>query len=330
MENAYGNRTYMTNTSAHPITVEVVRNAVVAYADEMAMALCKSAYNMMIYEVRDFCCGLIDTSGPDDLAEPRRTADLPRRPRRRGRGRHRAVRPRRVRARRRDDHEPRRRVRAAPQQRGALCAVLRRRRDRRVRGVACALGRHRRDADRLRLVPDERGVRRRLADALAENLRGGKAQRHAVADHQRQHALSRSSAGRHARADRLLPVRRAPLRRADRPLWTRHRGGRHRPHLEPGRREGARRRREDPGRHLYGRELPRQRRPHARQAGAGEGDGESGRLGLHRRFLRDEPADAGSAELRIVGRYRCGARCVQGADLARSRRQRRLFSRASR
>ncbi len=49
--------------AAQPITVEVVRNAVVAYADEMAMALCKSAYNMMIYEVRDFCCGLIDTRG---------------------------------------------------------------------------------------------------------------------------------------------------------------------------------------------------------------------------------------------------------------------------
>lgn len=48
---------------AHPITVEVVRNSIVAYADEMANALCKSAYNMMIYEVRDFCCGLIDTSG---------------------------------------------------------------------------------------------------------------------------------------------------------------------------------------------------------------------------------------------------------------------------
>src|SRR5580692_10810958 len=45
----------------NPITVEVVRNGVNAYADEMATALCKSAYNMMIYEVRDFCCGLIDT-----------------------------------------------------------------------------------------------------------------------------------------------------------------------------------------------------------------------------------------------------------------------------
>ncbi len=54
----------MSNTAeAHPITVEVVRNSIVAYADEMANALCKAAYNMMIYEVRDFCCGLIDTSG---------------------------------------------------------------------------------------------------------------------------------------------------------------------------------------------------------------------------------------------------------------------------
>jgi N-methylhydantoinase B len=48
---------------AHPITVEVVRNAVVAYADEMANVLAKSAYNMMIYEVRDYCCGLLDAQG---------------------------------------------------------------------------------------------------------------------------------------------------------------------------------------------------------------------------------------------------------------------------
>jgi N-methylhydantoinase B len=50
-------------TKIDPITVEVVRNAVNAYADEMATALCKSAYNMMIYEVRDFCCGLVDSEG---------------------------------------------------------------------------------------------------------------------------------------------------------------------------------------------------------------------------------------------------------------------------
>ena len=49
--------------NVHPVTLEVVRNALVAYAEDMAMALCKSAYNMMIYEVRDYCCGLIDVEG---------------------------------------------------------------------------------------------------------------------------------------------------------------------------------------------------------------------------------------------------------------------------
>ncbi len=52
-----------TNIQVNPITAEVVRNAINAYAEEMATALCKSAYNMMIYEVRDFCCGLIDIDG---------------------------------------------------------------------------------------------------------------------------------------------------------------------------------------------------------------------------------------------------------------------------
>jgi N-methylhydantoinase B len=46
-----------------PVTVEVVRNSIVAFADEMADVLSKAAYNMMIYEVRDYCCGLIDTTG---------------------------------------------------------------------------------------------------------------------------------------------------------------------------------------------------------------------------------------------------------------------------
>jgi N-methylhydantoinase B len=53
----------MSKAEVDPITVEVVRNAVVAYSDEMADVLSKSAYNMMIYEVRDYCCGLIDTAG---------------------------------------------------------------------------------------------------------------------------------------------------------------------------------------------------------------------------------------------------------------------------
>ena len=53
----------MTKTKIDPITIEVVRNAIVAYADEMADVLSKSAYNMMIYEVHDYCCGLINTKG---------------------------------------------------------------------------------------------------------------------------------------------------------------------------------------------------------------------------------------------------------------------------
>jgi N-methylhydantoinase B len=46
-----------------PVTVEVVRNAFVAYADEMATVLCRTAYNMMIFEVRDYCVGICDPNG---------------------------------------------------------------------------------------------------------------------------------------------------------------------------------------------------------------------------------------------------------------------------
>ena len=46
-----------------PVTVEVVRNTLTAIADEMATDLQQGSYNMMIYEVRDFCCALIDKEG---------------------------------------------------------------------------------------------------------------------------------------------------------------------------------------------------------------------------------------------------------------------------
>ena len=32
-----------------------------AIADEMARDLQRTSYNMMIYEVRDYCCALLDT-----------------------------------------------------------------------------------------------------------------------------------------------------------------------------------------------------------------------------------------------------------------------------
>ena len=46
-----------------PVTLEVVRNALPAIANEMAADLQRTSYNMMIYEVRDFCTALLDVDG---------------------------------------------------------------------------------------------------------------------------------------------------------------------------------------------------------------------------------------------------------------------------
>jgi N-methylhydantoinase B len=46
-----------------PVTLEVIRNALPAVANEMAADLQRTSYNMMIYEVRDYCTALIDTKG---------------------------------------------------------------------------------------------------------------------------------------------------------------------------------------------------------------------------------------------------------------------------
>ncbi len=46
-----------------PVTLEVVRNALPAVANEMAVDLQRTSYNMMIYEVRDFCTALVNTAG---------------------------------------------------------------------------------------------------------------------------------------------------------------------------------------------------------------------------------------------------------------------------
>jgi len=46
-----------------PVTLEVIRNALPAVANEMAVDLQRTSYNMMIYEVRDFCTALVNTAG---------------------------------------------------------------------------------------------------------------------------------------------------------------------------------------------------------------------------------------------------------------------------
>ena len=46
-----------------PVTLEVIRNALPAISDEMAVDLQRTSYNMIIYEVRDFCTALVLPTG---------------------------------------------------------------------------------------------------------------------------------------------------------------------------------------------------------------------------------------------------------------------------
>src|SRR6267378_3516868 len=50
-------------TPLDPVTLEVIRNALPAVANEMAVDLQRTSYNMMIYEVRDFCTALVGLQG---------------------------------------------------------------------------------------------------------------------------------------------------------------------------------------------------------------------------------------------------------------------------
>jgi N-methylhydantoinase B len=45
------------------VTLEVIRNALPAIANEMAADLQRTSYNMMIYEVRDYCTALVNPKG---------------------------------------------------------------------------------------------------------------------------------------------------------------------------------------------------------------------------------------------------------------------------
>jgi N-methylhydantoinase B len=49
--------------SMDPITVEIIRCALRAAANEMSTVLKKTAYNMMIYEVQDYCVAIVDGEG---------------------------------------------------------------------------------------------------------------------------------------------------------------------------------------------------------------------------------------------------------------------------
>src|SRR5262245_47426708 len=53
----------MPSPALDPVTLEVIRNALPAIANEMAADLQRTSYNMMIYEVRDFCTALLAPNG---------------------------------------------------------------------------------------------------------------------------------------------------------------------------------------------------------------------------------------------------------------------------
>ena len=50
-------------SSLDPVTREVIGNALPAISHEMSVDLQRSSYNMMIYEVKDYCTALLDTEG---------------------------------------------------------------------------------------------------------------------------------------------------------------------------------------------------------------------------------------------------------------------------
>jgi len=52
-----------TSAKLDPVTLEVLRNALPAVANEMAADLQRTSYNMMIYEVRDYCTALLNVKG---------------------------------------------------------------------------------------------------------------------------------------------------------------------------------------------------------------------------------------------------------------------------
>jgi len=132
-----------------PVTLEVVRNALPAVANEMAADLQRTSYNMMIYEVRDFCAALVDVKGrliSQNVAAYRTSS----RSRRHHRGCCCTLRCRWVCPRRRADHQPPAGGRSASQQHRDLRAVLLRGAADLLLDGAGALDRRRRHEHRVR------------------------------------------------------------------------------------------------------------------------------------------------------------------------------------
>ena len=64
-----------------PVTLEVVRNALVAIVREMTDNLIRTAYSPIAAEIKDFSVGLLDVRGQLHIAGAQRAAAVRRRPR---------------------------------------------------------------------------------------------------------------------------------------------------------------------------------------------------------------------------------------------------------
>ena len=58
-------------TTVDPITVEVIRNRLLSAAREMATNLMRTSYNTIVYEIRDYGCGIYDRKGRSIAEAPR-------------------------------------------------------------------------------------------------------------------------------------------------------------------------------------------------------------------------------------------------------------------
>ena len=244
-----------------PVTLEVIRNALPAVANEMAADLQRTSYNMMIYEVRDYCTALINPKGElisqNVGGVSHFVADLgiiiTDGMKRYGAGR--------LQAGRRHHHQPSGGGGPAPQQHRHLHAVFLQRRAADVRDGARALDRCRRLVDRLRRRRDgARPVARRAAARPDQDLRGGQARRQGLPHPQGQHPLSGILARRHEIADGGVPPRRAAHGRTARQVRQGDGARRHRADLRRDRAEVPQHRREAAGRRLRSRGDDRRRR----------------------------------------------------------------------
>ncbi len=55
--------TTRTNQTIDPVTLEIVRNLLIAILDEGEINLSRTAFSPIIYEVKDYCIGLLDRQG---------------------------------------------------------------------------------------------------------------------------------------------------------------------------------------------------------------------------------------------------------------------------